>query len=257
MTQRLPVPGSDDDTWGTILNGFLEVSLNGDGTLNSSAVSTTLPSPIPTANLGSGIASSTTYLRGDGTWNTPNSGSSSLANDADVAIVSPQGNQVLTYNSGAGKWENMAGVNSLILNGGAAQTGAVSVSAVQVAGDISGTATNPIVTTANAVPIATTTGTQVLTHKDLTSVTNTFPTLNQNTTGSAATVTTNANLTGDVTSIGNATTLTNSSNVESVISANSTVAGDAVELDRRQLGQRPNGDDACNDASSGNFGRRS
>ena len=35
----------------------------------------------------------------------------------------------------------------------------------------------------------------------------TFPTLNQNTTGTAATVTTNANLTGDVTSVGNATTI--------------------------------------------------
>jgi hypothetical protein len=34
-----------------------------------------------------------------------------------------------------------------------------------------------------------------------------FPILNQNTTGNAATVTTNANLTGDVTSVGNATTL--------------------------------------------------
>ena len=36
-----------------------------------------------------------------------------------------------------------------------------------------------------------------------------FPVLNQNTTGNAATVTTNANLTGDVTSVGNATTLSN------------------------------------------------
>ena len=36
-----------------------------------------------------------------------------------------------------------------------------------------------------------------------------FPTLNQNTTGNAATVTTNANLTGPVTSVGNATTITN------------------------------------------------
>jgi hypothetical protein len=34
-----------------------------------------------------------------------------------------------------------------------------------------------------------------------------FPTFNQNTTGNAATVTTNANLTGDVTSVGNATTI--------------------------------------------------
>jgi len=36
---RLPVPGSDNDTWGTILNDFLSVSLNADGTLKTSAVS--------------------------------------------------------------------------------------------------------------------------------------------------------------------------------------------------------------------------
>jgi len=36
-----------------------------------------------------------------------------------------------------------------------------------------------------------------------------FPTLNQNTTGNAATVTTNANLTGEVNSVGNSTTVTN------------------------------------------------
>jgi hypothetical protein len=33
MVQRLPVPGSDDGTWGDILNGFLEVEHNADGTL--------------------------------------------------------------------------------------------------------------------------------------------------------------------------------------------------------------------------------
>ncbi len=38
MTQRLPIPGSDVGTWGDILNGFLEVSLNADGTLNTSAL---------------------------------------------------------------------------------------------------------------------------------------------------------------------------------------------------------------------------
>ena len=35
---RLPMPGGDDDSWGSILNGFLTVSLNGDGTLNSGAL---------------------------------------------------------------------------------------------------------------------------------------------------------------------------------------------------------------------------
>jgi hypothetical protein len=36
--QRLPVPGQDNSTWGDILNGFLEVSHNSDGTLKASAV---------------------------------------------------------------------------------------------------------------------------------------------------------------------------------------------------------------------------
>jgi hypothetical protein len=30
---RLPVPGSDDNTWGNVLNDFLSVELNSDGTL--------------------------------------------------------------------------------------------------------------------------------------------------------------------------------------------------------------------------------
>ncbi len=34
-TQRLPVPGSDSDTWGSVLNGFLEVEHNPDGTLKA------------------------------------------------------------------------------------------------------------------------------------------------------------------------------------------------------------------------------
>jgi len=38
MAQRLPIPGSDDGTWGNILNGFLEVSHNADGTLQTTAL---------------------------------------------------------------------------------------------------------------------------------------------------------------------------------------------------------------------------
>ena len=35
---RLPTPGGDDGTWGEILNSFLAVSLNNDGTLNTSSL---------------------------------------------------------------------------------------------------------------------------------------------------------------------------------------------------------------------------
>lgn len=35
---RLPIVGGDNNTWGTILNDYLSVSINGDGTLKSGAV---------------------------------------------------------------------------------------------------------------------------------------------------------------------------------------------------------------------------
>ena len=38
MSQQLPTPGGDDGTWGYMLNGFLEVSLNADGTIQTTAL---------------------------------------------------------------------------------------------------------------------------------------------------------------------------------------------------------------------------
>lgn len=40
MAQRLPTPGQDDGTWGDILNAYLEVSHNNDGTLANDTVGT-------------------------------------------------------------------------------------------------------------------------------------------------------------------------------------------------------------------------
>lgn len=124
---NLPTPGQDEGTWGNILNEFLLVSHNSDGTLQSSAISSSggvttgsvgsangvaslnSSSQVPLTQLGSGTASSSNFLRGDGTWAVPSGGgSSTLASDTDVAIVSPANNQVLTYNSGTGKWENLS-----------------------------------------------------------------------------------------------------------------------------------------------------
>jgi hypothetical protein len=34
---RLPTPGKDDGTWGTILNGFLEIAHTSDGSLKKAA----------------------------------------------------------------------------------------------------------------------------------------------------------------------------------------------------------------------------
>lgn len=54
---RLPTPGSDDGTWGDILNSFLEVSHAADGSLNSGVVSD--------ANVASNAAISKSKLASD------------------------------------------------------------------------------------------------------------------------------------------------------------------------------------------------
>jgi hypothetical protein len=74
VAARLPFVGGDDGDWGMILNQFLEVAHNADGTLTASAVANALPTTIPATNLGTGTPTNTNYLRGDGTWATPASG---------------------------------------------------------------------------------------------------------------------------------------------------------------------------------------
>lgn len=39
-TPRLPEVGHDEDNWGNVLNEYLSVSLNTDGTIKSTAIST-------------------------------------------------------------------------------------------------------------------------------------------------------------------------------------------------------------------------
>lgn len=146
MTARLPTPGGDDGDWGDILNGFLQVAHNADGTLQANAVQQTggvlessvgaangvaslnSSSQIPLTQLGIGTASSSNFLRGDGTWavpsGAPNATTSSLGivqldGDLGGTATSPtvtglQGNEiatgtpgdgnVLTYKSATNKW---------------------------------------------------------------------------------------------------------------------------------------------------------
>jgi len=123
---RLPTPGGDDGDWGTILNVFLEVSHDENGLLLTSAISSAGGElsankgqasgyaglngngQVPTAQLGSGMSSSSNFLRGDGIWAVPAGGSGTLTADTDVAIASPQNGQLLTYSTSNGKWQNAA-----------------------------------------------------------------------------------------------------------------------------------------------------
>ncbi|MEJ0073308.1 MAG: right-handed parallel beta-helix repeat-containing protein [Candidatus Saccharibacteria bacterium] len=65
MTNRLPIPGADDGSWGNILNDFLDVEHNSDGSLKIRTDGTVAPlsaGKVPLTNLGSGTVSSNQVL---------------------------------------------------------------------------------------------------------------------------------------------------------------------------------------------------
>jgi hypothetical protein len=57
---RLPKPGSDENIWGDLLNEFLSVSLQDDGTLKASAVADKEPVIAP--------GTTNQFWRGDKSW---------------------------------------------------------------------------------------------------------------------------------------------------------------------------------------------
>ena len=94
-----------------------------------------------------------------------------------------------------------------------------------------GTSTFPGTITAPTFVGALTGNATTATNVAYSGLTGTVPTWNQNTTGNAATVTTNANLTGDVTSVGNATTLTNAPVIAKVLTGYVSGAGTVAATD--------------------------
>jgi hypothetical protein len=82
---RLPNPGADSGVWGALLNDFLGVEHNTDGTLKKASLITGAEQAankgqaggyaglngsgvVPVAQLGTGTPTASTYLRGDNTW---------------------------------------------------------------------------------------------------------------------------------------------------------------------------------------------
>ena len=143
----LPTPGGDDGTWGNILNSFLTVAHNADGSLLPSAIT---------------AAGAITSVNGQA----PTGGSLTLAasNLSDMVVTNPTTNQVLTYNGS--HWVNATPSSSSVTSV-AGKTGAVSLvesdianltsdlsSKVIIAGDLSGAASNPTVAKLSGISLS-------------------------------------------------------------------------------------------------------
>jgi hypothetical protein len=224
MTARLPIPGGDDGTWGDILNDYLEVSLASDGTVN--------PGVIGTAQL-----------------------QNNCVTNAQLDVPTQT-----IIDSVASKYVKPAGgIPSTDLSS-AVQTNLTAAStAVQLGGDLSGTATSPTVTKLNdgitlpgsapsasgqvltttssgaSAATAWTTPAGGVTLDTTVGDIQALGTQAAGSTGKAADaghvhpttglVTTSTSAGGDLTGTYPNPTLNNTSNVESIISANTTVAG--------------------------------
>jgi trimeric autotransporter adhesin len=148
--------------------------------------------PTMTATTGGAVPTppnnTTTFLRGDGTFATPAGGG--------VTAVS-----IATANGFNG---SSSGGVTPALTIGTPLTGILKGNGTGMSAAVSGTDYSQGTSALTTGIVKSTTATGALSI----AVAGDFPTLNQNTTGNAATVTTNANLTGPVTSVGNATTIT-------------------------------------------------
>jgi hypothetical protein len=135
---NLPTPGGDAGTWGDILNEFLLVAHNADGTLNTSAVSTALPSPIPTTNLGSGTASSSNFLRGDGTWATPASAANATTSAPGIIQLGGDldGSGTTATTPTLANTSNVQSVVNTIIGNNATVSGALQKSTATTKGDL-------------------------------------------------------------------------------------------------------------------------
>lgn len=138
-----------------------------------------------TALNATGTASSSTYLRGDNTWTTP---PGSGGGGGDALTTNPLSQFAATTSAQLrGVLSDETGTGAAVFATSPALTTPTGI----VKGDVGlGNVDNTSNTTERAAVAA-------LTNKDLTSGTNTFPTLNQNSTGSAAKWTTARNLAGN------------------------------------------------------------
>jgi hypothetical protein len=115
---RLPTPGGDDGTWGSILNDFLGVEHNSDGSLRLRNDGTIPRKLTQLSDVDISAPADQQVLGFDGAsgrWQSqtlPVAPTQSLASDTDVQISAPNSGQALLF-SGS-KWQNQSLVKASV-----------------------------------------------------------------------------------------------------------------------------------------------
>lgn len=98
---RLPVPGSDSSVWGVVLNSFLQVEHNADGSLKKGALIQQAIDDSATALTTAQNAQSTAQAA----QTTANVGNAKQLQGTAISTTSPTSNQILAYDSGSSSWK--------------------------------------------------------------------------------------------------------------------------------------------------------
>lgn len=99
---RLPIPGGDNDNWGTLLNDYLQQALAADGTL----VTTSTNSYTGTTNTNLANSSRPGLVQLAGDLNTPVTSPKVVGlQGVSLATTSPIDGQVLTYSASGSQWQ--------------------------------------------------------------------------------------------------------------------------------------------------------
>ncbi|HEX3568555.1 MAG TPA: hypothetical protein VHT70_02665 [Candidatus Saccharimonadales bacterium] len=126
---RLPTPGSDNNQWGTILNDFLQVEHNADGSLkirSDGTLNAYYVKPgtgIPKADLAAAVQAS--LAKAD-------AAPTALSQLSDVQLGALTDKQILSYDQGTGKWVASAngGVSLQSTSPGIADNGNLHISGI-------------------------------------------------------------------------------------------------------------------------------